>query len=414
MAKSLEHYDELETRSPEERERALLRALPAQIAYAKENAPYFRRLLEGVDADAISSREALAGLPVTRKGDLVETQKKAPPLGGLAAMAPGRIRNIYQSPGPIHEADGHGDDYWRMARAFFAGGFREGDLVHNTFSYHFTPAGAMIESGCHALGCTVFPAGIGQTEQQVEAIAAIRPTAYAGTPSFLKVLFEKAGETGADVSSLVKAEVGGEALPPSLRAELKEHGVTVSQLYATADLGLIAYESPAQEGLIVDEDLIVEILRPGTGDPMPLGEVGEVVVTTFSKVYPLVRFGTGDLSAVMEGVSPCGRTNMRLKGWMGRADQATKVKGMFVQPAQIAEVLKRHPEIGKARLVVDRQGGKDVMTLHCETADGGPDLAAKIADTLRAVTKLKGKVALVAPGSLADDGKVIDDIRDYD
>jgi phenylacetate-CoA ligase len=414
MAKSQEHYDELETRSPEERETALLQALPAQIAYARENASHFGRLLKGVDADAVSSRQALAGLPVTRKGDLIEMQKKGPPLGGFAVMSPGRIRNIYQSPGPIHEADGHGHDYWGMARAFFAGGFREGDVVHNTFSYHFTPAGAMTESGCHALGCIVFPAGIGQTEQQVEAIAAIRPTAYAGTPSFLKILLEKARETGADVSSLIKAEVGGEALPPSLRAELKEYGVAVSQLYATADLGLIAYESPAREGLIVDEDLIVEILRPGTGDPVPPGEVGEVVVTTFSKVYPLVRFGTGDLSAVMEGVSPCGRTNLRLKGWMGRADQATKVKGMFVQPAQIAEVLKRHPEIGKVRLVVDRHGGKDVMTLNCETREEGADLAARIADTLRAVAKMKGEVALVAPGSLANDGKVIDDVRDYD
>ena len=414
MANSPEHYDALESRSPEERETALFGALPAQIAYAKENASYFRRLLKGVEGDAISSREALAGLPVTRKGDLVEMQIEAPPLGGFAAMAPGRIRNIYQSPGPIHEPDGHGDDYWRMARAFYAGGFREGDVVHNTFSYHFTPAGAMIESGCHALGCTVFPAGIGQTEQQVEAIAAIRPTAYAGTPSFLKILLEKGRETGADVSSLVKAEVGGEALPPSLRAELKEYGVAVSQLYATADLGLIAYESPAQEGLIVDENMVVEILRPGTGDPVPVGEVGEVVVTTFSKVYPLVRFGTGDLSAVMEGVSPCGRTNVRLKGWMGRADQATKVKGMFVQPAQIAEVVKRHPEIVKARLVVDRREGKDVMTLNCETTDDGAGLTQKIADTLRVVAKMKGEVALVAPGSLANDGKVIDDVRDYE
>lgn len=414
MAKSPEHYDDLESRSPEERETALLRALPAQIAYAKENAPSFGRLLKGIDADAVSSREALAGLPVTRKSDLVETQKEAPPLGGFAVTAPGKIRNIYQSPGPIHEPDGHGDDYWRMARAFHAGGFRAGDVVHNTFSYHFTPAGAMIESGCHALGCTVFPAGIGQTEMQVEAIAALRPTAYAGTPSFLKILLDKGAETGADVSSLVKAEVGGEALPPSLRAELKEYGVAVSQLYASADLGLIAYESPAREGLIVDEGLIVEILRPGTGDPVAPGEVGEVVVTTFSKVYPLVRFGTGDLSAVMGGVSPCGRTNVRLKGWMGRADQATKVKGMFVQPAQIAEIVKRHPEIGKARLVVDRHGGKDVMTLNCETADDGAELAAKIAGTLRAVAKMKGEVALVAPGSLANDGKVIDDVRDYE
>jgi phenylacetate-CoA ligase len=414
MAKSQEHYDEQETRSPEERETALFQALPAQIAYAKENAPYFGRLLKGVDADAVSSRQALAGLPVTRKGDLIEMQKETPPLGGFAAMSPGRIRNIYQSPGPIHEADGHGHDYWRMARAFFAGGFREGDVVHNTFSYHFTPAGAMTESGCHALGCIVFPAGIGQTEQQVEAIAAIRPTAYTGTPSFLKILLEKGRETGADVSSLVKAEVGGEALPPSLRAELKEYGVAVSQLYATADLGLIAYESPAREGLIVDEDLIVEILRPGTGDPVPPGEVGEVVVTTFSEVYPLVRFATGDLSVVMDGLSPCRRTNVRLKGWMGRADQATKVKGMFVQPAQIAEVRKRHSEIGKVRLVVDRHGGKDVMTLNCETREEGADLAARIADTLRAVAKMKGEVALVAPGSLANDGKVIDDVRDYD
>jgi phenylacetate-CoA ligase len=414
MAKSREHYDELEARSPEERETSLFQALPAQIAYAKENASYFRRILKDVDADAVSTREALTGLAVTRKGDLIEMQKEAPPLGGFADVPPGKIRNIYQSPGPIHEPDGHGDDYWRMARAFFAGGFREGDVVHNTFSYHFTPAGAMTESGCHALGCTVFPAGIGQTEMQVEAIAAIRPNAYTGTPSFLKILLDKGREVGADVSSLVKAEVGGEALPPSLRTELMEYGLTVSQLYASADLGLIAYESPAREGLIVDEDLIVEILRPGTGDPVQPGEVGEVVVTTFSKVYPLIRFGTGDLSAVMEGVSPCGRTNVRLKGWMGRADQATKVKGMFVQPAQIAEVLRRHPEIAKARLVVDRQDGKDVMTLNCETVEDGDELAAKIADTLRAVAKMKGEVRLVAPGSLVNDGKVIDDVRDYD
>jgi phenylacetate-CoA ligase len=317
---------------------------------------------------------------------------------------------VFQSPGPIYDVEGHGRDYWRTARAFHAAGFRAGEVVHNAFAYHLTPAGSMVESGAHAIGCAVFPAGTGNTDLQVRAIADVRPTCYAGTPSFLKILLDKGRETGADLSSLKKAAVAGEALPPSLRAELNGLGVDVLQWYATADLGLIAYESPAMAGLIVDEGVIVEIVRPGTGDPVPDGEVGEVVVTTFSRDYPLIRFATGDLSAVLPGASPCGRTNMRLKGWLGRADQTTKVKGMFVHPEQVADVVKRHPEIRKARLVVSQEGGVDVMTLHCETHAVN---AVAVAETLAAVCKLKGKVELTAPGTLPNDGKVIDDIRSY-
>jgi phenylacetate-CoA ligase len=354
------------------------------------------------------------GLPVLRKSDLLELQKANPPLGGLNATPIDRLARLFMSPGPIFEPEGHGSDAYRFARALFAAGFRKGELVHNTFAYHLTPAGRIAESGAHALGCPVFPAGVGNTEQQVQAIAGMKPRHYIGTPSFLKIILEKAREMGADVSSLRHALVSGEALPPSLRAELAEHGVAVLQAYATADVGLIAYESEAKEGLIVDEGAIVEIVRPGTGTPVPDGEVGEVVVTVLNPDYPLIRFGTGDMSAVLAGTSPCGRTNLRIKGWMGRADQTTKVKGMFVHPGQIAEIAKRHPEVTRARLEVTGEKGQDAMTLVCETAASDAALADAVAQSLSSVTKLRGTVKLVGVGDLPNDGKVIADLRSYE
>lgn len=404
-------YDALETRDPETRERDLFARLSAHVAHAKKNAPYFANLLKDIDAGAVTDRKALAALPVTRKSDLVTIQKDDPPLGGLTAVRPGNLARIYQSPGPTYDAEGFGTDWWRVARGLYAAGFRKGDILHNAFSYHFTPAGMMLEEGAHALGCAVFPAGVGQTELQVRAIADIRPTGYSGTPSFLKTILEKAKEIGADHASLKKALVAGEALPPSLRADIQAYGVDLYQCYASADLGMIAYEGPPKDGFIVEESLIVEILRPGTGDPLPDGEVGEVVVTTFAADYPLIRFATGDLSAVASGRSACGRTNMRLKGWMGRADQTTKVRGMFVHPAQVADIVKRHPEIARARMVVDQADGKDTMTLMCESAQADPALAARIAETVQAVCKLRGEVSLVAANGLPNDGKVVEDRR---
>jgi phenylacetate-CoA ligase len=389
----------------------LFQTLPDHIRHTKANAPYFAALLKDVDPAAVTDRRALARLPVTRKSQLVDLQKKDPPLGGLTAVKPNRLARIFQSPGPTYDAEGFGRDWWRLARALHAAGFRAGDIMHNTFAYHFTPAGTMLEAGAHALGCAVFPAGVGNTELQVRAIADVRPTGYSGTPSFLKTILEKGKEMGADLSSLKKALVAGEALPPALRAEIAAYGIDVLQCYASADLGLIAYESSAKEGLIVDEGLIIEVVRPGTGDPVPEGEVGEVVATTFCREYPLIRFATGDLSAVLAGPSPCGRTNTRLKGWMGRADQTTKVRGMFVHPAQIADVLRRHSEVVRARLVVDQRDGKDEMTLHCEVAAGNDALAAAIAETTHALCKLRGAVTFAAPGSLPNDGKVIEDRR---
>ena len=419
MAES-EFFDELETRSADAREAALMAALANQVSNAKDNAPYFADLFKDVDPAAVTSREALAQLPVTRKSDLIELQKNNPPFGGLTTRGAGQLKRIFQSPGPIYEPEGYGDDWWGTARALYAAGFREGDVVHNTFSYHFTPAGFIFETGAAGLGCAVFPAGVGNTELQVRAMADMRPNGYAGTPSFLKILLERAEEMDLDISSVSKALVGGEALPPSLREFIESKGVTCLQMYATAELGTISYESSAREGMIVEENMLVEIVRPGTNDPVAEGEVGEVVVTRFAPEYPLIRFGTGDLSAVLAGTSPCGRTNMRLKGWMGRADQTTKVKGMFVHPSQVAEVVKRHPEILKARLVVDQRDGNDVMTLSCEVetpdrAPGGSDgLAADIGETIQAVCKLKGEVGYAQPGSLPNDGIVIDDIRQFD
>lgn len=406
-----EFYDELETRAPEVRSAAQFKALQRQLGHAKDNTAFYADQFREVDPNDIANREALAKLPITRKASLIDIQGDAPPFGGLAAVDPGRLKRVFQSPGPIYDAEGLGRDYWRTARAFYAAGFRSGDLVHNTFSYHLTPAGAMVEAGAEALGCAVFPAGTGNTELQVRAMKDLRPACYAGTPSFLNLLLDKCREMDKDMSSFRKATVAGEALPVTLRNQFKTTGIEVTQWYATADLGLIAYESPAVDGLIVDEGVIVEIVRPGTGDPVPDGEVGEVVVTTFAQEYPLIRFATGDLSAVSPGQSACGRTNMRLKGWLGRADQTTKVKGMFVHPSQIAEVVKRHPEILRARLVVDQEEGRDTMTLHCETH--GVDTQA-VEETVQVVCKLRGRVHIVPPNSLANDGKVIDDIRKFE
>ncbi|MFQ5773066.1 MAG: phenylacetate--CoA ligase family protein [Kiloniellaceae bacterium] len=419
MTGAAEYYDEREARDPEQREAALMAALPRQIAHAKVAAPAYARILEGVDPAPVTSRAALAALPLTRKSELIALQKEAPPLGGLAAVAPGAAARLFASPGPAYEPEGARPDYWRSARALFAAGFRGGEVVHNAFSYHLTPGGWIIDSGLRALGCTVVPAGVGNTEAQVRAIAQLRPAGYTGTPDFLKVLLDKGAELGLDCGSIAKALVSGGALFPSLRAEYAGRGVAVLQCYATADLGLIAYESAADQGMIVDEDLIVEIVRPGTGDPVPEGDVGEVVVTTLDPDYPLIRFATGDLSAVLPGRSPCGRTNLRLKGWMGRADQTTKVKGMFVHPGQVAEVVKRHPEVARARLVVSRQGEADAMTLHCEVDPAGDParreaLARAIAEALHSATKLKGEVRLHGPGELPNDGKVIEDARSYD
>jgi phenylacetate-CoA ligase len=411
-----EHFDTLETRDPEVRERALLAALPLQIAHAKAKAPAFARLFEAVDAAEVTTRAALARLPVTRKSDLARLQDEARPFGGFAAAGWGELAHAFASPGRIYEPEGRRSDWWRLARALHAAGFRRGDLVHNCFAYHLTPAGFMLEGGAQALGCTVFPGGTGQTELQAQAIADLKPAGYVGTPSFLRIIVEKADELGLDVSSLRKALVSGEAFLPPHREALRARGIEALQTYATADLGCIAYESRAREGLIVDEGVLVEIVRPGTSDPLPEGEVGEVVVTALANAdYPLIRFGTGDLSAVLPGISPCGRTNLRIKGWMGRADQTTKVKGMFVHPAQVAAIVARHADIAKARLVVDNADGNDRMTLHVEPRHSGAAPAAEsIIASIREVTKLRGEVVVRKPGELANDGKVIDDVRKID
>jgi phenylacetate-CoA ligase len=410
------HFDALETRDPAQREAALLAALPNQVAHAKACARAFAKSLQSVDAASVNSRAALAKLPVIRKHELLEQQQAlrgTDIFGGFSAIAYGRaMPRIFASPGTIYEPEGARIDYWRMARAMFAAGFRENELIHNCFSYHFTPAGSMMETGAHALGCTVFAGGIGQTEQQVQAMAELKPAGYIGTPSFLKIIVEKAAEIGIALPSVRKALVSGEAFPPSLRDWLAERGITGYQCYATADLGLIAYETSAREGLVLDEGVIVEIVRPGTGDPVPEGEVGELVVTTLNPDYPLIRFGTGDLSAVLTGTCPTGRTNQRIKGWMGRADQTTKVRGMFVHPGQVAEVTKRFPAIKRARLVVSGEMANDQLTLKVETLETA-GLAEKISEAVRDVTKLRADIALVEVGSLPNDGKVIEDARSY-
>jgi phenylacetate-CoA ligase len=404
------HYDGLETRAPEQRENALFKALSSQLLHAKQHAPYFAAQLANHDVAQVNSREALAQLPVTRKSALIALQAANPPFGGLNATPIGKLANIFVSPGPIYDPEGVGDDWWCTARAFYAAGFRANDLVHNTFSYHLTPAGSMFDTGLRALGCCVIAGGVGQTEMQLTTIAALKPSGYVGTPSFLKLLLEKAAAQGIDISSIRRALVSGEAFLPATQRYFAECGIEAMQCYGTADLGIIAYETSARDGLMVEENRIVEIVRPGTGDVLPDGEVGEVVVTTFNRDYPLVRFATGDLSAVLKGISPCGRTNMRIRGWLGRADQTTKVRGMFIHPEQIAAVLKRHPQIIKACLTVSHDASEqDQMVLRCEAT--GALNTQGIADDLRDLTKLRGSVEKVAAGVLANNGKVIEDVR---
>ncbi len=408
-----DHYDALETRSTVLRNSDECAVLPGIVAHAMM-APGWAKHLAGVDAKSVNSRAALAKLPVLRKSDIAALQKENPPFGGLNVTAPGKVRRLLMSPGPIFEPEGQGKDWYGTARALYAAGFRPGDIVHNSFAYHLTPGGFILESGCQALGCAVIPGGVGNTEQQLEAIAHYKPSGYVGTPDFLKILLDTAEKTAKDAASIKRALVSGAALPGSLREELGKRGVAVLQCYATAELGVVAYESESREGMIVNETVILEIVRPGTGDPVAdgeVGEVGEVVVTSFNPDYPMIRLATGDLSALLLGASPCGRTNNRIKGWMGRADQTAKVKGMFVHPKQIAELAARHPQLKRLRLVVGREAEQDTMTLMAESGTSDGALEAALAATLQSVTKLKGAVKLVAPGTLPNDGKVIADER---
>ncbi|OZI15721.1 AMP-dependent synthetase [Bordetella genomosp. 7] len=417
-------FDALETRAPEQRERDLMAALPAAIERAMAGAPAIAEQLRGIDPRSVNSRQALADLPVLRKHELLERQQRsragsgpagaAKAFGGFSSIGWGQAVRVFASPGPIYEPESGRADYWRFARALYAAGFRPGELAYNCFSYHFTPAGSMMETAAHAVGCAVFPGGTGQTEQQVRAIADLAPSGYTGTPSFLKIILEKADEMGVPLPSLRRALVSGEAFPPSLRDWLAARGIEGYQAYGSADLGMIAFETEAREGLVVGEDIVLEIVRPGTGIPVPDGEVGEVVVTTLNPDYPLVRFGTGDLSAILPGLSPCGRTNIRIKGWVGRADQTTKVRGMFVHPSQVAEVLARHPEITRARLVVSGETGSDRMMLQAESSEQSEALARRVAESVRDITKLRADVQWALPGTLPNDGKVIDDVRSYE
>ncbi len=403
-------FDSLETRDPAEREASLFARLPEVLKRAAAAPAYAERLI-GIDLDSIGDRAALATLPVLRKGELPALQKAALPFGGFVSGAPGSFGRLFTSPGPIFEPESATTDPWRSARGLYAAGFREGDVVLNTFSYHLTPGGFIMDSGARALGCAVIPAGPGNTEQQLELIEAYRPVAYCGTPDFLKILLDAADKAGRDASSIRRALCSGAAFPQSLQDEIAGRGVEAYQAYATADIGIIAYETAARAGMVVNENLIVEIVRPGTGDPVPEGEVGEVVVTNLDPHHPQIRLAVGDLTAAMPGLSPCGRTGMRIRGWMGRADQTAKVKGMFVRPEQVAEVGRRHPELGRLRLVVTRQGESDAMTLRAEAAVAGDGLRDAVAETLQGVTKLRGAVELVPPGSRPNDGKVIADER---
>ncbi len=417
-----DYFDTLETRAPEERVAAQFAALRGQVAQLKAAGGGWAERLGEVSPDDLDGPEDLAKLPLTRKHDLIALQKAAPPFGGLNAAAPGKAGRIFTSPGPIFELEARESDYGRMARALFAAGVRPGEVLHNCFAYHLTPGGWIMDWGARALGCAVVPAGIGNTEQQAAAIAHLRPSAWSGTPDYLKVILDKAAELGLDCGSIRTALVSGGALFPSLRQEYAERGIGVQQCYATAELGLVAYETHGQAGgpgdvnpgMVLDEGVILEIVRPGTADPVRPGEVGEVVVTNFNSAYPMIRLATGDLSAMLEGQSPCGRTNGRIKGWMGRADQTTKIKGMFVHPEQVAAVVARHPQVAKARLVVERKGEADRMRLVCETTSSYEGLADKLGETLQAVCKMKGEVQLVHPGELPNDGKVIEDARSYE
>ena len=411
-------YDALETRSPEEREAALMAELPRVVAAAKEHAPAYRRLLAKVRPEDITDRRALVDLPLTRKSDLIEMQRRDPPFGGLNAAPIGSVARVFSSPGPIYEVEGRRPDFFRMARAMYAAGIRSGELIHVAFSYHLTPAGAMVDSAAQALGCPVIPAGTGQTELQLRTITDLKPNAYVGTPSFLKILLDRAAEQNSVLGSIKKALVGAEAFPAVLRSEFRHRGITALQCYGTADLGLIAYESIGPDGevcpgMVLDEGIIVELVQPGTGDPVPPGEVGEVVVTTLTPEYPLIRFATGDLSALLAGPSPCGRTNHRIKGWMGRADQTAKVRGMFVHPEQVAEIVRRHKSIIRARLVIERPASADQMSLHIEMGEPAESVGA-IAESAQAVTKLRAEIVRVPEGSLPNDGKVIEDRRPVD
>ena len=405
-----EHYDALEPRPPAEREAELFSRLPGVLRQAMA-APTYAERLKGIDPNGVTSRAALARLPVLRKADLPALHKAAPPFGGLVTGLPGSFGRLFTSPGPIFEPEGTHADPWRGARALFAAGFRPGDVVLNTFSYHLTPGGFIFDASARALGCAVIPAGPGNTDAQFELIEAYRPVGYSGTPDFLKILLDAAASAGRDMSSVKRALVSGAAFPKSLQEAIKSRGVEAYQAFGTADIGLIAFETEAREGMVVNEGLILEIVRPGTGDPVAEGDVGEIVVTSLDPHHPWIRLAIGDLTAALPGRSPCGRSNLRIKGWMGRADQTTKVKGMFVRPEQIAEIGKRHPDLGRLRLVVMRTGETDVMTLRCECASPGEALRNEIVSTLRTVTKLSGVVELMAPGSLPNDGKVIADER---
>lgn len=414
MASHSAYLDDRETRSPDERAARQWEALRAALAHAKARSRYWTGVLADIDPEAIQGPADLARIPLTRKSDIPTIQAQGV-LGGMEAAPMGELSRIFLSPGPIYEASEAITDFWRFGRAMWASGMRPGALVHNTFSYHLTPAGMMVDSGARAIGCSVFPAGVGNTEMQLDAIQQLRPSYYGGTPSFLKMLLDKGRELGKDTSSLVAASVGGEPLSSSLRQEVEAQGVKVSQSFGTAELGLVAYESEAREGLIADEDVLIEVVRPGSGDPLPDGEVGEMVVTVLRNAsFPMIRIATGDMTAIMPGASPCGRTAPRIKGWMGRADQRTKIKGMFVAPEQINQLMQRHPEIQRARLVVTRENEQDRMVLSAECDSSDSAFAEKVTETLQVVTKLRGGVELVAPGSLPNDGKVIADERRFD
>ncbi|MGI9520506.1 MAG: phenylacetate--CoA ligase family protein [Hyphomicrobiaceae bacterium] len=407
------HYDQLESRDPEQRERALFNMLPGFIERAINLAPGWAAHLDGIESSSLDTRETLSKLPLIRKSALKDLQFNSPPFGGFATSEAGVLGRLFMSPGPIFEPEGRGEDWWRSARGFYAAGFRAGDIVHNTFAYHLTPGAWIVDAGARAIGCTVIPAGPGNTEQQLEAIAHLRPTAYCGVPDYLKILLDRAVDAGKDTSSIKRALVSGGPLFPSLRQEYLDRDLKVFQFYGTAEAGNIAYESEALEGMIVDEGVILEIVQPGTGNPIPDGEVGEVVVTTFNRDYPMIRLATGDLSAILPGQSPCGRTNTRIKGWMGRADQTTKVKGMFVHPEQVVNVAQRHPELARVRLVVAREGEQDMMVLKAESVNHDAGLVESVAQTLQELTKLKGAVQLVPPETLPNDGKIIADERDF-
>ena len=407
-------YDALETRDPALREEQQFDELKKQLHNARDHAPAYAAILADVDIASVNDRITLSVIPLTRKSDIAERQSELPPLGGYAAAPMDSFYNVFASPGGIFEPGAARDDYWNFARGLYAAGIRAGDLIHNTFSYHFTPAGLMVDSAARALGCPVFPGGIGQTELQVQVMARLKPRAYCGTPSFLKIILDKAAEMKISVDTLSLGLVGGEALPGSLRTELSDSGVDVVQFYGTADLGMVAYESSAKEGMILEEKVIVEIVRPGTGEPVAEGEVGEIVVTTLSPEYPLIRFATGDLSAFMSGNSPCGRTNRRIKGWMGRADQTAKVRGMFVHPSQVASVVSRHDELLRARLVIGRVDNQDVMTLKCEIENHQESIEQLIEQSVREICKLRADIELCPAGALPNDGVVIEDARPLD